>query len=64
MKLLPDWIRKKPRHNPLDDLYHSQFQKIFLASKVNGAPYTEPPQQRISLPKGTWLQKKMERRDG
>jgi len=31
---------------------------------VNGGLYREPPAQHVDLPKNTWLQKKMERREG
>ncbi len=40
----------------------SYFQRVFLASKVNGAEYRDPPPQPFALPKGTWLQRRRERR--
>ena len=57
-----EWIRK--RRNPPDKI-PTDWQKIFLASKANGGLYAEPPPYHwFDLPKDTWLQKKMEDRDG
>jgi len=54
-------IRKLRQPRVPDKL--TDYQKIFLASKANGAAYRDPPLQGFPLPKGTWLQRKRGERD-
>ena len=51
---LPDWMKRRRRDLPKQ----TDFQKIFSQARINGGLYIEPPAQRITLPKDTWLQKK------
>lgn len=61
---LADWMRKRRRATlPSNQTY---WQQIFELSKVNGADYREDrlPLHHFDFPRNTYLQRKLERRDG
>jgi len=61
---LTEWLLKRKRATLPSKLTY--WQQIFELSKVNGADYHEDslPVRHFDFPKNTYLQKKMERKDG
>lgn len=39
----------------------NDWERVFIQSKVNGAPYVEPPEPPVHAlwPKGTWFQRRI-----